>query len=433
MADDEEETDEYEVEDLEEVEDDGSFPIEDDDERSMIIDSVDEMNMIEEEPNDVDDLSIATFLGHGNESVYCVAVSMDKTSGKPFILTGGGDDKAYLWTYIQDSARGNTQLIREYLGHTDSVTTVGFNFDNSLVLTGSYDGTVKIWTKFDGIMKMSLEGPEDVEWAEWHSKGNAVVAGSRDGTIWMWLAHSGECVHVFAGHDGEVSTGCFTRDGKSICSGGEDGTVRVWAPKTGVCKHVFSGERDAFEGTVTCVQSSEDGELILAGGIDGKARLFQVSGKRVIQTFVHSTTAPSVPTDDGGDQPPVESSLSVECVGFYHGDPALNWIATGGLDGFLRVWDANTGQCRCSCKHEGSVVALKWHVRQPVVVTASLDHNVRAWDARSGAVVALFTGHLDSILAIEFISPTEGQAFDDMIVTASDDHTSKIFILNLSS
>lgn len=32
----------------------------------------------------------------------------------------------------------------ELAGHTDSVATVDFNFDGSLVLTGGYDGLVKV-------------------------------------------------------------------------------------------------------------------------------------------------------------------------------------------------------------------------------------------------------------------------------------------------
>ena len=33
----------------------------------------------------------------------------------------------------------------ELTGHTDTVASVGFNFDGTLALTGSYDGTVKVW------------------------------------------------------------------------------------------------------------------------------------------------------------------------------------------------------------------------------------------------------------------------------------------------
>ena len=159
----------------------------------------------------------------------------------------------------------------ELTGHKDTVTSVGFNYDGSLALTGCYDGSVRIWSVATGELQGVLEGPEDVEWAEWHSKGNAVIAGSKDGTVWMWLTADGQCVQVFAGHDGAVSCGCFSRDGKVVCSGGEDGTVRLWAPKSGACRHVFEGHF-GHEQPVTCVSSSqEDPDLLLTGG-GGRAR-----------------------------------------------------------------------------------------------------------------------------------------------------------------
>jgi WD40 repeat protein len=123
---------------------------------------------------------------------------------------------------------------------------------------------VRIWDAASGILRQVLEGPEDIEFACWHSKGNAVLAGSKDGTVWLWLAHDGQCLQVFAGHDGAVTCGAFSRDGKSILTGGDDGTLRVWSPKTGVCKHVFTG-KDGHEATVTCMDSSEDAETMITG------------------------------------------------------------------------------------------------------------------------------------------------------------------------
>lgn len=52
-----------------------------------------------------------------------------------------------------------------------------------------------------------------------NKKGNVLIAGSKDGTIWMWLAHTGHCVHVLTGHEGPVTCGLFTSDGKAIASG----------------------------------------------------------------------------------------------------------------------------------------------------------------------------------------------------------------------
>ncbi|CAN0483957.1 unnamed protein product, partial [Scytosiphon promiscuus] len=47
--------------------------------------------------------------------------------------------------------------------HTDTVSTVGFSADGSLVATGCYGGLLKVWEASTGTLKHVLEGPEDVE------------------------------------------------------------------------------------------------------------------------------------------------------------------------------------------------------------------------------------------------------------------------------
>ena len=83
--------------------------------------------------------------------------------------------------------------------------------------------------------------------------------------------------------------------------------------------------------------------------------------------------------DEEGDE---GGTMSVECVGFSSLD--LKWVASGGLDKTMKVWDMVSGSCRCVCVHGGSVIALKWHAVLPIVTTASLDRAVRLWDARGG-------------------------------------------------
>lgn len=223
---------------------------------------------IEGDANDADldenieDMASFTFGGHGKESVYCIA---NHPSIPGMVISGGGDDTAYIWNFSTPLGETTQQYLFALSGHKDSITSVGFNFDGSMALTGSYDGTVRVWNVNNGEMMAVLEGPEDIEWALWHSKGNAIIAGSRDGTVWMWLAPSGQCMQVFAGHDGGVPAGCFSSDGKFICSGGEDGTVRIWAPKTGQCKHVFEGHF-GHEGAVTTLSSNpHDGDMLASG------------------------------------------------------------------------------------------------------------------------------------------------------------------------
>ena len=184
------------------------------------VEEVIEPMMEEPEPvkQTIHDDSVYVFRNH-KDSVYCSAFH---PTSHDLIITGGGDDVAFIWnypTYMNATTRKHIRLE----GHTDTITSVGFNFDGSLCLTGAYDGQVRIWDAISGELKQVLEGPEDIEFACWHSKGNAVLAGSKDGTVWLWLAHDGTCLQVLAGHDGGVSCGIFSRDGKNILTGGDDG------------------------------------------------------------------------------------------------------------------------------------------------------------------------------------------------------------------
>ena len=291
------------------------------------------------------------------------------------------------------------------------------------------------------------------------------MAGSKDGTIWMWLAHNGQCVQVFAGHDGEVTCGLFTQDGKTIVSGGEDGSVRLWAPKTGQCKHVFTslgaGAREGHDNIVTTIAGNEDGDLVVSGGMDGQVRLYLVPKKKLLQKFTHA-----VPTknEDKANLPPPPPSMDdnedkdfdpsddveqeeemqvkgVECVGISNSQ--WKYVASGGMDKTMKIWDITTGTCRCVCEHEDSVVALKWHATLPIVVTACLDRVVRIWDARSGVCVQELTGHRDIVTNLDFhqqpvvsensVTGEKTTTVGDVIVSVSDDGTAKVFHVDLQA
>ena len=65
---------------------------------------------------------------------------------------------------------------------------VAFSTDGVYLATGSYDGTVRIWTP-QGALVQCLEGPsKEIEWILWHPKGHAILAGSNDTMAWMWWA-----------------------------------------------------------------------------------------------------------------------------------------------------------------------------------------------------------------------------------------------------
>jgi WD40 repeat protein len=225
-------------------------------------------------------------------------------------------------------------------------------------------------------------------------------------------------------------------------------------------------------------------------------KLYQLSGKKMLRVFKHSfpaavanadvagetvfnqatATAAAARDDDDEDEEEVDAIAAVECVGFCNA-PEFRWLASGGMDKTLKIWDANLGSCRSVCSHEGSVVALKWHKTLPLVATVALDHAARVWDARSGRVLCVLTGHtqmvtnfdwasfpspvtapvvvprvvgefaseteyaaaattteqIDATVTTAFGEPLPMAAYTDALVSISDDKTARVFLLDINS
>ncbi|KAJ1838013.1 SCF ubiquitin ligase complex subunit cdc4, partial [Coemansia sp. RSA 2708] len=90
--------------------------------------------------------------------------------------------------------------------------------------------------------------------------GNVVVSGSYDGTVRVWDAASGECVHQLEGHTSKVYTIVLDPDHQAIFSGSMDGMIRVWNWATGACLRILRGHL-----TLVGLLALRHGTLVSAG------------------------------------------------------------------------------------------------------------------------------------------------------------------------
>jgi WD40 repeat protein len=63
--------------------------------------------------------------------------------------------------------------------------------------------------------------------------GKQVVSGSGDGTVRLWDAATGAALQTLEGHTDWVTSVAFSPDGKQVVSGSGDRTVRLWDAATG--------------------------------------------------------------------------------------------------------------------------------------------------------------------------------------------------------
>jgi WD40 repeat protein len=114
-------------------------------------------------------------------------------------------------------------------GHKRCVNSVAWSPDSTRIVSGSYDGTVRIWDAVTGELQQTLTGHTDyVESVAWSPDSTRIVSGSRDKTVRIWDAVTGELQQTLTGHTDWVRSVAWSPDSSRIVSGGDDNTVRIW-------------------------------------------------------------------------------------------------------------------------------------------------------------------------------------------------------------
>ncbi|KAJ1613045.1 putative WD-40 repeat-containing protein [Cryptosporidium canis] len=385
------------------------------DEDPVIVVSGDELDRDDEDEEmplfDVLDESSATILSI-DSPICCIDIDPIRRGR---ILYGGCDDKAYLSDLPQSPVDGNipgAERInlspgRVLNGHSDTVSCVSYSADGKYFATGGCDGTIRIYgneESNEGRLISTLEGPSDeLEFIQWHPKGPCILGGGVDGTGWIWMAQDARVLSVLSGHGNSITCGDFSIDGKVACTGSLDGSVIIWNPKTGESLHKITrssfvdhaDDLSYFEDLgIVSLKSHKKNPLLAVGLNNGLFSLVQSETGKVLSLNKRHTD-------------------SIDCIEFTNSmeDPLL---ATGDMSGELIIWNFEYNRVNFAMKNQElehsngvlpGITSISWggDKNNTLIATGCLDGTIRLWDYRTGENVKIFRGHKSGILSMKIV------------------------------
>jgi WD40 repeat protein len=168
--------------------------------------------------------------------------------------------------------------------------------------------------------------------------GSMLVSGGYDRTARIWRVADQRPVRVLEGHGGTVWTLAWSPDGNSIATAGEDRLIRIWRVADGALLATLTGGSEH----VYAVAFSPDGRWLASGG----------RARSAVGTFWHQITGLGGKGDavrlwrasDGRLEQRLQHFDDVMALAF---SPDSGTLATASSDGSNSLWDLRYRSLSC--------------------------------------------------------------------------------------
>ncbi|KXZ49922.1 hypothetical protein GPECTOR_19g373 [Gonium pectorale] len=196
------------------------------------------------------------------------------------------------------------------------------------------------------------------------------------------LMVEGDVVDDLQGEDPDYGSEDDGEDGDDEGEDGED-DGRVHTVLEDDSFHCFEGHQDSV---VAVAWNPVRPDVVASGGCDDAAFLWRV-GQEAFED-----SAGTLGTYELGGHSDTVAALGFSASG--------GMLATAGMDGLCKVWDVSEGRLLRSLEGSGGALMwLTWHPRGEVVVAGTDDCMVYMWNAATGAVMQVFSGHCGPVSA----------------------------------
>jgi WD40 repeat protein len=286
-------------------------------------------------------------------------------------------------------------LVREFKGNSGPVTSAVFSPDGQQVLTGGYDGRLRIWNAASGAQLREISGPSGLVTAVGFSpNGRLIFSGSDNGGVRLWNAESGTLVRDINGHSTRTVAVAFSPSGSRILAANENHRVQLWNASSGTLIREY---KIANSSLIFAVAFSPDGTRVLLGGYG--LYLLNADSGALINAYG------------------TEFGTETFSVAF---SPDGQRIVSGGRQ-TAQLWDVASGTMIRGYRINSPVNSLAYSPDGQLILSGSRDGNVQLWDSSSGALVREFRGYSGAVSSVAF-SP-DGK----LVLSGSGDNSARLW------
>jgi WD40 repeat protein len=228
------------------------------------------------------------------------------------------------------------------------------------------------------------------------SDGKFLATGSLDKTAKLWDVVTGKEIRTFFGHTGPVTSVALSSDGKFLLTGSKDSTAILWDVYSGKQIKTITGH----QGKINAVAISADKKYLLTGSSDKTAKLWDFTTGKELKSF-------SI------------SGAEVRAVGF---DKDSKLVIIAGGNNMAEIFNVQSGtEVKTLSGLTGAVNTAGFSKDGKFVFTAGDDNNIILWETSSGKKQSTFIGHTAKVLSADI------SADGKYLLSGSADKTCKLW------